>query len=187
MDIMLLFWTIGIIIMWWRAQATILKRGRVTVTGANKAVIELAAAMSKELDLNVLDDDLPSEVQFQKSIKAKEGGCISYNNQLLTEMQLPNTSLRRWLIRDMWWILTTFLFAVISLCMWPVSIFWGPGSLLGLIWSHGPTLGLLIALGVGTTPKSRGVFILVCTILSSIVLVCMAALVNSPRKDNDSA
>jgi hypothetical protein len=176
MDIMLLIWTIGVITMWWRAQATMLKRGRLTVTGINKAVIELAAAMSKELDLNVLDEELPSEVQVQKSINAKEGGCISYSNQLLTEKHLPNTSLRRWLMRDTWWILATFLFVVASCCMWSVSSFFAfstPGSLLGF-WSHGPTLGLLIALGVGTTPKSRGVFILVCTILSSILLVCVA-------------
>jgi FtsH-binding integral membrane protein len=144
--------------------------------------------MSKELDLNVLDEELPSEGQVQKSINAKEGGCISYNNQLLTEKQLPNTSLRRWLMRETWWILAAFLFVVASCCMWSLPVgslfaYWTPGSLLGF-WSHGPTIGLLIALGVGTTPKSRGVFILVCTVLSSTLVVILAAYFREPEGVN---
>ncbi|KAI4657005.1 uncharacterized protein J4E79_007620 [Alternaria viburni] len=68
MDIMLLVWTIGIVTMWWRAQSTMLKRGRDSVAGTHKAVLELAAAMSRELDVDVIDHKTVSEEQVQERI-----------------------------------------------------------------------------------------------------------------------
>ena len=60
-DILLLVWAIGIVMMLWRTQTIMLKRGRNSVAGTHKAVPELAAAMSRELDVDVVDHKAVSE------------------------------------------------------------------------------------------------------------------------------
>jgi hypothetical protein len=170
MDIMLLVWTLGILIMCWRAQTTMMKRGRDSVTGTHKAVLELAAAMSRELEIDVNDLKVVSEDQVQERIAEVHGGRISYDSSLLIEKQLPDTSLRRWLVENTWWYLVTWVFVVTSSFVWGWDLWF-------CFWTLGPTVGLLCALCIGTTPKSRSVMISVFTILSSVPMVILQVLI----------
>lgn len=174
MIMMLLFWTFGIVIMWCCTQITMQKRGQHSIAGTHKAVIELAAAMSTELDMDLLDCKFLSEKEIQERITAVQGGCISYNSPLLVEKELSETSLRRWLYLNRWWFLATCAL-VITTGLMPLS------DLLFCFWMVGPTLGMIIALSIGTTPKSRSVFVLVFTILSSVPVVYIAIVVHQGR------
>jgi uncharacterized protein YpmS len=49
MNIMLLVWIIGMLLMWAVARATLQQQNRSNITGEYKATVELAASMRKEL------------------------------------------------------------------------------------------------------------------------------------------
>ena len=62
--------------MWWRTQTTMFKRGRDSVAGTHTAVLELAATMSRELDVEVIDHKAVSEEQVQERIKYMEDASL---------------------------------------------------------------------------------------------------------------
>ncbi|KAJ4357447.1 uncharacterized protein N0V89_002022 [Didymosphaeria variabile] len=109
MNIMLLIWTLGILIMWYRAQSTMQKRGRVSVAGVHKAVVELAETMHKELDAEDFDLSLSTEAQIKQRTAAAKGGSIAYDAPLVDE-KVPDASFTKWLKREKWWLIVTFVF-----------------------------------------------------------------------------
>jgi len=86
MDIKLLVCVIGIVAMWWHAQTTMLKRGRCAVAGTHKAVLELAAAMSRELDVDVINHKTGAEKQVQERSTQAQEEIIVYDSSLLMEI-----------------------------------------------------------------------------------------------------
>lgn len=161
---MLLVWAMGIFVMWYRAKSIMLKRGRESVAGTNKAVIELAAAMLKELDMDDLDSKVLTEKQIQHRIAAVQGGCISYSCSILTEDRLADTSVVEWLRKDRWWIAATVVFVAATSFVWILGIW------VAILFA-GPMFGLITALLFGSTWKSKGLFVLCWTVIGSMAAI----------------
>ncbi|KAF2020102.1 hypothetical protein BU24DRAFT_477246 [Aaosphaeria arxii CBS 175.79] len=78
MVVMLLIWSIGILAMRIQARSTLRRRGRESIAGRHKAVIQLAAAMQEHMgDRNLMLESL-DEIDLERRIKEVQGGAISY-------------------------------------------------------------------------------------------------------------
>ncbi|KAH6637844.1 hypothetical protein C7974DRAFT_450972 [Boeremia exigua] len=87
---LLLAWTVGIYIMWIYTHNTMALRNRHTedVAGEYRAVLELAAAMQADLDIEDTDLSVLREKQLKERIdKEARGGAIAY----AYSSSLPNT------------------------------------------------------------------------------------------------
>jgi hypothetical protein len=156
--------------MWFQSQSTMQKRGREIVAGPQKAVVELASVMTKELDVDSVTLLFLTEDDMKKRIAAVRGGSISYESFLLTETESRGKDLKRWLRREIWWLLATTVFVGLTCTIWLApTYYYAPHfwytPLDSLLISLGPTLGLLVALCIGTLWKSRMFFILLITTL----------------------
>lgn len=158
MNIMLLVWTIGLLIMWFQASRKIRRRCRRDVAGPHKAVIELAEAMQKESDFDL---GLATEQHIKQQIAAADGGSISYS--MSSNIEGSSETSFDWLKREKWWFSAMILFMFAASYLW---IFVGIIITCAFI---GPICGLIFALGVGTTFKSRIFFFAVWSLLGLTV------------------
>ncbi|KAF2127858.1 hypothetical protein P153DRAFT_358024 [Dothidotthia symphoricarpi CBS 119687] len=88
-------WTIGIYTMWLQTHYTMALRNRHAdkISGEHLAVIELAAAMKKELNIEDTDAALLREKQLEQRVdKELRGGTISY---AYTETELKTYSIKQ--------------------------------------------------------------------------------------------
>ncbi|PVH93747.1 hypothetical protein DM02DRAFT_215056 [Periconia macrospinosa] len=153
MNILLLLWALSMLIMWYHAQAKLFKGGYLNIGGGYKAVVDVAEAMHKELDTPDFSLRQSTETQIKQRTVAISGGSISSDPLRVIETA-PDNSFGEWLAHERWW--------------WPITyILFACGStILGLFYIHtdfsliGPTCGLIFALAVGSTTKSRLVFVL---------------------------
>jgi hypothetical protein len=112
MIVFLAVWTIGLSLMWVRAHHTMQKRGRETVAGEYKAIIELADAMQERLARFEEKSDFfmtLEESSLRRCInKDMHAGLIAYTTPLLANRENGNGG-SEWglwdsLKREGWWI-----------------------------------------------------------------------------------
>lgn len=162
MNMMLLMWTTGILIMWSRAKVTMHERGRNTSSGEHKAVLELASAMRMELSNQDVDLTQSAEEAIERRIRDVNGGRVLYASPLLVKPP-ARTGVIVWFTREKWWLLATSVSFTITATIWLFD-FWL------MIWWIGPTFGLIMSLEFGSTNSSRSSVVLIWTILSVLVV-----------------
>ncbi|XP_014551170.1 hypothetical protein COCVIDRAFT_31238 [Bipolaris victoriae FI3] len=166
--LLLLAWTIGIYIMWLYTHYTLLLRSRLSeeVSGAHRAVLELAAAMQSELDLAELDVSLLREKQLEERIKKEiRGGTVSYAYaEEKREMFSIRKGLREWWRKDKWWFMALFCMTVLCSTFWMAWIWWL------WIWLWSFWFGQFWAFCIGTTEGSRLLIILFWGVFGAIVV-----------------
>lgn len=159
LDILLLLWALSMLVMWYHAQAKLVKQGRFDIGGKARAVIDLADDMHSELDT-------PNSSLRQRTDKqctaGKKGGSIASDPSRGMET-VPDNSFREWLAHEGWW----WLIAAVVCSMGAVFMFVFVWFLAFLL--IGPTCGLWFALAVGSTTKSRLVFVFLGLLLGTAV------------------
>lgn len=158
MIVFLAVWTIGLSLMWVRAHNTMQKRGRETVAGEYKAIIELADAMQEGLTrLDEKTDFLKTleESSLRRRIdKDMHGGSIAYTTPLLANGEHGSGD-SEWGILDFlkkegWWIFFFVGFAVTSIVLgFLFSVVWL------FIWFVGIASAITLTVSIGSTGKSR--------------------------------
>jgi hypothetical protein len=174
--ILLFYWTLGIYIMWLRAHftMTLRKRHPDNVSGANRAILELAVAMQDELDIHDLHPSLLREEELKDRVdKELKGGAISY---AYPKADLQTYSIRKglkgWFKREKWWFSAIFLTTLMCATVWtPFTT----GSFWFMFWCLGLWLGQIFAFSISTTNGSRILIILCWCIVSSIVIIICSA------------
>jgi hypothetical protein len=81
--VLLLAWTLGIYALWLHTHYTMMLRKQLyeEISGEHRAILELAAAMQRELDVEHVDPSVLREKQLKEKInKEILGGRISYTN-----------------------------------------------------------------------------------------------------------
>ena len=168
MDVLLLSWTLGILLMWCQAQYILTKRGRNIVSGTHKAVLELAAAMRTELNVEDADLHLLREEQIKQRMAAVQGGSISYNFLDSTEEHSIWMVLRAWLLHEKYLVLMMAVSILVASTIWMAPY----GTFIS-VWISGLPCGLITALCIGTKRKSRTFFISLFITLSSVAVLVL--------------
>jgi hypothetical protein len=162
--------------MWLYTHYTLLLRSRLSeeVSGAHRAVLELAAAMQSELDLADLDVSLLREKQFDERIKNEiRGGTVSYAYaEEKMEMYSIRSGLREWWRKYGWWFVAMFC----TMALWTIglsTLLWpSPLSVwLAFIW-----FGQLWALCIGTTTGSRLLILLFWGVIGAFTVAILAGM-----------
>lgn len=164
--------------MWCQARYIMRKRGYDIVSGPQKAILELSAAMRSELDFDDVDIPRLEEVQIKQRILAAKGGRISYDTQDPIENQSTGTVLWLWLIREKWWISMSTLSLLITTTTWLAPY----GTFIS-IWVSGLSCGLLVALSIGSSRKSRVFCVSFFCTLSSVAVIILLIVIHPWSKD----
>ena len=149
-----------------------MKRGRKTVSGTHKAVLELASAMRKEIGVDDTDLEQIREDQIKQRIDVLQGGQIAYRILDSPEKHSICSSLKTWSKRELHYIVHATGSTLITATAWMIPY----GTLIS-IWMSGLSCGLIVALSFGSSKKSRLFFVLFFGTLSSIavliLLICL--------------
>lgn len=131
--------------------------------------------MQEELDVDKCNLQLLSEDDTRNRIAAIKGGSISYECSILTETSSGGMGLKCWLKHERWWLIATTVMVLMTCTLWTI-----PGDLnqrrIIFLVALGPTLGLLLALCIGTSWKSRLLLFSVSTILTWIIPIILLVL-----------
>jgi hypothetical protein len=179
MNIMLLLWIIGILIMWAVACATLQQRNRTDIASEYKATVELAASMHKELSQEPKELLLLSEREIKERIGGVDGGNIAYNTSILERPMSLKKKVKAWFRREVWWLCSLLALVIAVSCLWPLLLVRNM-SILGQIQNvvvqkllvvvaflaSGCICGLFFSLAFGSTSRSRGLFTLCWVVLS---------------------
>ncbi|CAI6336751.1 unnamed protein product [Periconia digitata] len=174
--VMLLLWTIGMFAMWLRAHLTMKIRDRQTsgVAGKNRAVLELAESMQKELGLYDIEPHTLRESELEERIKKEaRGGAIAY---AYPDEQPPKYNLMKglkgWYRREKWWIGAVFVVVVLLSTMWMVN---GPLW----YWCLGEFLALIFGMCIGSTTSSRIFMVFILSVVDAIIVISLAASISN--------
>lgn len=172
--ILLFIWTIGIYTIWLRTHFTMALRQRHPddISGEHRAVIELADAMQRELDIHDVHPSLLRERELREQVNEQlKGGAISY---AYAKANVPTyhmwKAFKSWLKKEKWWFGAIFLTSVMCSTLWMSWkdwYFW--------FWTFGLWLGQCFAFAMGTTKGSRALIILFWCVISSIVIIIVSA------------
>ncbi|KAJ4985482.1 hypothetical protein SVAN01_09047 [Stagonosporopsis vannaccii] len=156
--LLLLGWTIGIYVMWIYTHYTMQLRQRLAeeVSGEYRAVLELAAAMQSELDIDDTDVSFLREKQLEERIEKEiRGGAVAYaypssSSSSASSLKLHSirSALKKWFRREK---------AVCS-TFWLVPALWyGSGTWWLWVWSWlwSVWFGQFWAFCIGTKTGSR--------------------------------
>ena len=168
MVVTLFIWTIGVLVMWLTSQITMKRRGRKDVAGENKAILELSNAMQKQLSEYTKEEgednsSITESVLSDRIKKDLGGGSISYSAPLLPNGEsTENWSFLNWLKTHRWSIAMMCMFAAIT----AVCAVWIPFTGFYLVTLP---LDFSIALYMGSTRKSRGIFFFWASVIFGLV------------------
>ncbi|KAF2730980.1 hypothetical protein EJ04DRAFT_584472 [Polyplosphaeria fusca] len=172
---LMLIWSVGIYFMWLKAHKVLQQCGDKEIAGKYKAVLELATAIQENLEPHRGDGPKTemTEAELQQRIdKDLKGGHMAYQVPVLRGEPIKfRRLLWAWFVRDKWWRLACFALLVCTGTLWMntcVQSLW--------IWSFGPGIGLFIAISICTTPRSRILFTLMCSIITAIPAIVIAVL-----------
>lgn len=146
--------------MWIYTHHTLALRNRQPedISGVNRAILELAAAMHTDLDIVDTDLSMLREKQLKERIdKEIRGGAVSYidPNTTLKSFSIW-TGFKTWFKTDKWWFLAIFITSTACSTLWYAP----SGSLWFWLWSV--WFGQFCAFCIGTTVGSRLLIILFC-------------------------
>jgi hypothetical protein len=169
--ILLFLWTVGIYVLWLRAHFTLKLRNHDSrqTSGPHKAILELSAAMEKQLDLEDTDAAILIEEQLDERINNElKGGAIFY----ASAYPLPagysfRKGTKEWIKREKWWLVVLFVATTFVSTTWMLA--WWLGS-----WSWGIWGSVILAKMFGTTAGSRWLIGLFGGIISAIIICALA-------------
>jgi hypothetical protein len=177
MVIFLLLWTIGIYIMYLRAHFTLRLQHRTCVPGEIKAVFELSDAMKSGFQSIDQDPANLEEHQLRRRIRdALKGGQIAYHHNLPVPLDSPERySFRkgvvRWLKRrkswwksERWWLVALVIVSTLFSTAWIYS----SGFFLFML---GPIVGIIFAMQIGSTLRSRLFIVFVLSLASALAIM----------------
>ncbi|CAI6259236.1 unnamed protein product [Periconia digitata] len=177
--VLLILWSIGLSIMYVDAKRTMFERGRSSVDGEYKAVISLAAAIEKDLNLNLHAPGTESGIRNR--VRAARGGSVVYSAPKSFRYQTKRHRLKMWLRTEKWWLLVMLLPVVYIIVNEAIKRTQEVGSFRVFyirnylsIGFSGPLCGVVIALLMGTTTGSRVVYITICTVVTFVGFVPFA-------------
>jgi hypothetical protein len=160
--------------MWLRAHftMTLRKRHPDDVSGAHRAILELAVAMQDELDIHDIDPSGLREKDLKERVdKELGGGAISY---AYSKAELQTYSFRRglsgWFKREKWW----FAAIVVSSALITVVATLTENGLWFGLWSMGIWCGQVSAFCMGTTNGSRALIMLCFCVITTIIIISCA-------------
>ncbi len=161
--------------MWIYTHHTLMMRNRLSdeVSGEYRAVLELAAAMQAELDIEDFDSTMLREKQLKERIdKELQGGAVAY----AYPDSKPNVysireGLRTWFKNDKWWFLAMFMTTVFCSTVWMVMmVYWESWYVWVWVWTWSIWIGQFCAFCVGTTAGSRLLIILFWSVLGGAIM-----------------
>jgi ABC-type sugar transport system permease subunit len=180
MNIMLLVWIIGILLMWAVARATLQQRNRSNIAGEYKATVELAASMRKELSEEPDELLVLSEEEIKERIRGVDGGNISYNTSVLERPMSVKEKVKAWCRRELWWLCSLLVLVIAVSCVWALLLTRTlrrrvNNLVLNLVvvvayMASGCVYGLVFSLAFGSTWRSRGLFTLFWVAMSVALL-----------------
>ncbi|KAI6083072.1 hypothetical protein F4821DRAFT_245572 [Hypoxylon rubiginosum] len=175
----LFIWTIGISIMWLRARHRLPLRGHPEVPKGWKAVILLADAMDKELMEADIDAHALRDQQVKNKIqKYLQGGSVRFDAHLTRKKVNIRREIRNWFKHNRlleltyvnrWWLIGIILSVVPVTMSMMTGIYSQPGGIFLLAIFGCAILGILSALAVGSTLRSR-LFVTTSWVLAGLVV-----------------
>jgi hypothetical protein len=156
------------------------RRDESQTSGVHKGIIELAAAMQKELDVQDIDPALLNEKQLDERInKELKGGGIAYFSAYPeADRHSFRRGMRNWFAQNKWWFLAICCATVSAPTLLAMLGF--SGNLAALFFgclSAGVWVGIALAFCLGTTNGSRALIVLctstVCTLIIFLVLITL--------------
>jgi hypothetical protein len=150
------------------------KRHPDDISGPNRAVIELAAAMQYELDIQGTDPSLLREKQLEERVdKQLRGGAVSYAyTKAGLQVHSFKHGLGSWFKKEKWWFSAILLTSTFIATFWMiVHRYWA--RLWFWTWCLGLWFGQFWAFCIGTTDGSRMLIIIFwCTISAIVTIIC---------------
>lgn len=142
-------------------------RGRIDVAGKYKAVLELSASITDELERYDEDHNTLNEKVLREGIaKSLQGGRIDYKQSDAVEEFSFFKTLTRMIKEEKWWLVASFASFIFTNTIWMLRY---PLNMYFVTWSFGPSLGLPFSISVGTSQKSRIFFTLLFSTISAII------------------
>ncbi|XXH01707.1 hypothetical protein Hte_008068 [Hypoxylon texense] len=165
MAALLFIWTIGISTMWLRAHRRLPLRGHPEVPKGWKAVILLAEALNKELSETDIDVHALRDQQVKNSIqKYLQGGSVRFDAHLTRQEVDFGKGVRDWFhhgrvlektYANRWWETVLIVFAAPLVLSVIFRICSQPGGTFLVAVFGSAILGILCALAIGSTLRSR--------------------------------
>lgn len=186
--ILMFIWTIGISIMWLAAHLKLPLRDHPEVPQGWKAVILLAQAIDKELPDADIDAHALKDRQVKHEIqKHLRGGSIRFDAYLTQNESKSIESLRNHILeqthRNRWW----WMFLIVATAPITLAAMFGlyvsPGGVFLLSVFGCAVLGVLLALAIGSTTRSK-LFVTSFWVLAGLVVfigVCASGVLNKYR------
>ncbi|KAI2464921.1 hypothetical protein F4781DRAFT_50200 [Annulohypoxylon bovei var. microspora] len=165
LSILLSIWTFGISTMWLRAHFKLPLRGHPETPRGWKAVTLLADNMNMELPEADIDIHTLRDTEVRKKIKEHLGGGSVRFDAPLTRKEyslrtgfytwIKNNTLGKQIYRNKWWIAALLLAAVPYTPLLLYGLYVLPIGFFLMVISSCTILGVLFALGIGSTTRSR--------------------------------
>jgi hypothetical protein len=177
--LLLLAWTLGIYALWLHTHYTMTLRKRLyeDISGNYRAILELAAAMQRELHVEHVNPSVLREKQLKERVnKEILGGRISYINPTSEpEIYSMLKAFRAWSKTERWWLLAMMIISIFCSIGW-LSIFFplGTSEIWLWFWSLSVWLGQLSAFCIGSTAGSRLLIISFWAIIGAITIGSLA-------------
>lgn len=180
--IILFAWTVGMYIMWIYTHYTLALRSRLPeqISGANRAVLELAVAMQNELEVQHVDPCLLREKQLKERINREiGGGAISYAYaDSAPKFHSIRRAIKTWFAAEKWWLLAMLTVSVLMSTLWMTLSYDGSGwfwfGFWFWLWLPSVWFGQFWAFCIGKTTGSRSLIILFWASIGGIIVIGFA-------------
>jgi hypothetical protein len=183
--VLLLAWTLGIYALWLHTHYTMMLRKQLyeEISGEHRAILELAAAMQRELDVEDIDPLVLREKQLKERINMEIlGGRISYVHlRSKPELYSMWKAVRQWFKAEKWWFLAMLTVTIFCSTGWIICVSHGGYTAMLLwFWSFSVWLGQLWAFCIGTSVGSRLLIISSWAIMGTIIIIGLAGAIAPP-------
>lgn len=161
--------------MWLKARLALRHHDDAEIVGEYKAVINLASAMNNEFGKHGENPGALRERQIRSIMKRElNGGTMIYHSPLRENKSKYRDELKRWLIRDKWWVLA-FTISVVCIAA-PIGT--RPlrrGRFLFGIFSFLVAAGILAARTIGRTKRSQVLILVIFLVLGLFTLIILGS------------
>ncbi|OTA92704.1 hypothetical protein M434DRAFT_396267 [Hypoxylon sp. CO27-5] len=165
LSVLLFVWTIGISIMWLKAHSKLPLQGHPEVPKGWKAVILLAEAMNTELSEAGINAQTLKDQEVKGKIRERlKGGSVRFDAPLTRKEYRFRTALYMWfktndlgkrISRNKWWWTALLIASVLLLLIMMLAECALTPRVFLIAISSCTILGILLALSIGSTTRSR--------------------------------